>query len=127
MHLGHPISEKGIETDTFKMWVIKGWPVPKTVTEVRSFLGFTSYYQCFIHKYSHVAEPLHKIISGDNASKENKMIQWVGKVMKPSGNVRKSLLPLLFGICRFQDSFQTTYGCLHLGARHNPLSESNLH
>ena len=47
----------------------------KTVTEVRSFLGFTSYYCWFIFKYAQVAWPLYWLISGENASK-NKAIVW---------------------------------------------------
>ena len=44
MHLGHKILERGIETDDSKIKVIQEWPTPKTVTEVRKFLGFTNYY-----------------------------------------------------------------------------------
>ena len=43
-YLGHRISEGGIETDDSKSTVICEWPTPKTVTEIRSFLGFTNYY-----------------------------------------------------------------------------------
>ena len=47
-YLGHKISEGGIETDSRKIKIIQEGPVLKTVTEVRSFLGFTNYY----HKLS---------------------------------------------------------------------------
>ena len=43
-YLGHTISEGGIEADQSKLKVTREWPTPKTVTEVRSFLGFTDYY-----------------------------------------------------------------------------------
>ena len=39
-YLGHIISEEGIETDDSKINVICKRPTSKTVTEVRSFLGF---------------------------------------------------------------------------------------
>ena len=45
-YLGHKTSENGIETDNRKIKV----PVPKTVTEVRSFLGFTNYVCRSIYK-----------------------------------------------------------------------------
>ena len=66
-YLGHRILEGGIEIDDSKIKVIQEWPVPKAVTEVRSFLGFTDYYCHFIYKYAQVARPLYKLISGENA------------------------------------------------------------
>ena len=44
-YLGHIVSAKGIETDPKKVETVKNWTVPKTVTDVRSFLGFTNYYR----------------------------------------------------------------------------------
>ena len=42
-YLGHIVSEEGIRTDPAKIEVVKTWPVPKSVKEVRQFLGFTGY------------------------------------------------------------------------------------
>ena len=38
--LGHVVSAEGISTDPAKIERVKDWPVPTTVVEVRSFLGF---------------------------------------------------------------------------------------
>ena len=43
-YLGHIVSAKGIETDPKKVEAVKNWTIPKTVTDIRSFLGFTNYY-----------------------------------------------------------------------------------
>jgi hypothetical protein len=43
--LGHIISKGGISVDLVKVREIVGWKIPKTVTEVRSFLGLTGYYR----------------------------------------------------------------------------------
>ena len=51
-YLGHIVSKDGIKTDPKKIEAIKDWPVPKTVTEVKSFLGFMNYYHKFIPKYA---------------------------------------------------------------------------
>ncbi|XP_073051252.1 uncharacterized protein [Primulina eburnea] len=37
--LGHIVSREGIAVDPMKIEVIKKWPIPTTVSEVRSFLG----------------------------------------------------------------------------------------
>ena len=75
-YLGHIVSDKGIETDPKKIEAILKWPVPKTVHDVRSFLGFTNYYRKFIYKYAQKAKPLNKLISGDKAKKKYSKIDW---------------------------------------------------
>ena len=55
-YLCHIVSAKGIETDPKKIKAVKDWTVPKTVTDVRSFLGFTNHYRRFIKGYANVAD-----------------------------------------------------------------------
>ena len=43
-YLGHVVSEEGVSTDPDKIKSVTEWPQPTTVPEVRSFLGFVSYY-----------------------------------------------------------------------------------
>ena len=75
-YLGHIVSDKGIETDPKKIEAIVNWPVPKTVHDVRSFLGFTNYYRKFIYKYAQKAKPLNKLISGENVKKKHSKVDW---------------------------------------------------
>ena len=75
-YLGHIVSNKGIETDPKKIEAIVNWPGPRTVHEVRKFLGFTNYYRKFVYKYAHIARPLNKLISGENAKKKHKRVEW---------------------------------------------------
>ena len=70
IYLDHVVSTDGIQTDPKKVEAICMWPVSTNVTEVRSFLGFTNYYQRFIKKYAQVAKPLYILISGENASRK---------------------------------------------------------
>ena len=66
-YLGHIDSLEGIATNPAKIETIQKWPVPKTVTDVRSFTGFTNYYCKFIKGYAKIARPLHELTSGENA------------------------------------------------------------
>ena len=47
LYLGHILSSHGIETDPKKIALVKHWPCPETVTQVRKFLSFTNYYRLF--------------------------------------------------------------------------------
>ena len=60
-YLGHVVSNEGVSTDPDKIKSATEWPQPTTVTEVRSFLGFVSYYRRFIPNFSEVAKPLNKL------------------------------------------------------------------
>ena len=75
-YLGHIVSAKGIETGPKKVEAVKNWTIPKTVTDVRSFLGFTNYYRRFVKDYAKVARLLNILISGENAAKKKKLVEW---------------------------------------------------
>ena len=60
--LGHTVSGEGISTDPGKISAVKELPVPKTVSELRSFLGFCSYYRKFVKGFSQIAAPLNKLV-----------------------------------------------------------------
>jgi len=63
--LGHVVSDQGIGTDPAKAELIRNWPQPTSVTEVRSFLGLASYYRKFILGFACIAAPLHKLTCKD--------------------------------------------------------------
>ena len=61
--------------DEHKIEVMRKWPVPHTVMEVRSFLGFANYYNWFLKGYASVTKPLYELVSGENVSKKNRLVQ----------------------------------------------------
>jgi hypothetical protein len=63
--LGHIVSSKGIEVDKSKVEVIQKLPTPRTVKDVRSFLGHAGFYRRFIHSFSTIAKPLCNLLSQD--------------------------------------------------------------
>lgn len=61
--LGHQVSSQGVSTDPDKISAVREWPVPGTLKELRSFLGFCSYYRRFIESFSQIAGPLHDVVN----------------------------------------------------------------
>jgi hypothetical protein len=57
-YLGHVISKAGIEPNPKKTEVIRNYPQPKKLKEVRAFLGLCNYYRKFCKDYSKIAGPL---------------------------------------------------------------------
>ena len=56
--LGYVLSNDGIQTDPEKVTAITKLQAPKSLNEVRSFLGMTGYYRQCMPNYAKVAEPL---------------------------------------------------------------------
>ena len=64
------MSESGVGTDPEKVAAVKDWPVPKSIHDIRAFLGTTSYYRRFISGYADIAKPLHKL------TEKNQTFDW---------------------------------------------------
>ena len=56
--LGHVLSGDGIEVQAEKVKAVRDWPVPKNISELRSYLGMVSYYRKFIPGFANIAAPL---------------------------------------------------------------------
>jgi hypothetical protein len=54
-YLGIIIGEGRITMDSVKLGGIRDWPVPTTLKQTRSFLGFGNFYRKFISHYSELA------------------------------------------------------------------------
>uniref|UniRef100_A0A8C2JKG0 ribonuclease H n=1 Tax=Cyprinus carpio TaxID=7962 RepID=A0A8C2JKG0_CYPCA len=62
--LGHVVSAAGISVDPEKVVAVQEWAAPKTVHQVRSFLGFMGYYRRFIKDFSKIARPINQLLEG---------------------------------------------------------------
>ena len=63
--LGHVISESGIEVDKAKIDLISNLPPPRSVKEIRSFLGHAGFYRRFIKDFSKISRPLCNLLAKD--------------------------------------------------------------
>ena len=59
--LGHVVSGDGIRTDPKKVEAVQNWPVPRSVSQVRSFVGLITYYRRFVKDFSQIARPLYEL------------------------------------------------------------------
>ena len=63
--MGHVVSSKGVSMDMSKVECILSWPIPKSVKELRGFLGLTRYYRHFIQGYGTISKPLTNLLKKD--------------------------------------------------------------
>ena len=65
IYLGHKISEAGAQPDESKLEAVRFFPTPKSVKDVKSFLGLAGYYRKFIKDFSKKALPLTGLLKKD--------------------------------------------------------------
>ena len=58
VYLSHIIGNGGAKIDPDKIAAVKHWPVPKTVKQIRSFIGFCNYFDPFVRDFAQIARPL---------------------------------------------------------------------
>jgi hypothetical protein len=56
--LGHRITQEGLKMDDHKVKAILDWEPLRSISALRSFLGFASYYHEFIKKFVKITMPL---------------------------------------------------------------------
>ena len=67
--LGHHIGADGLAVMQDKVKAVEEWPVPRDVSDVRSFLGLTGFYRKFVKAYSKVALPMSNLTKTVTGSK----------------------------------------------------------
>jgi len=82
-YLGMIIEEGRISMDPVKLGGIKDWPIPTTVKQVRSFLGFGNFYRKFISHYSDLARPLNDL------TKKDKKFEWTNDCQESFDTLKK--------------------------------------
>jgi hypothetical protein len=63
--VGHVLSAKGVSIHPSKIEAVSKWQSPKSVIEIRSFLGLAGYYRRFIENFSKIAKPMTELLKSN--------------------------------------------------------------
>ena len=58
---GHVVSALGVSVNPEKVEVVMSWKRPKSIFEIRSFLGLAGYYKRFIEDFSRLVAPMTRL------------------------------------------------------------------
>lgn len=73
-YLGHKVTREGLHTASEKVEAVSSWPTPRTLTDVRSFLGLCQYYAKFVPNFSEIAKPLFQLTEGRRKPKTSSVL-----------------------------------------------------
>ena len=63
--MGHIVSHEGVKIDPKKIKSMMDSSIPKTLNNLRGFLGLTGYYRKFFQNYGRLAAPLTTLLKKD--------------------------------------------------------------
>ena len=85
-YLGHIITPDGLKPNPGRVEAVQQFPVPESVTQVRQFLGLTSYYRRFIDGFAKIASPLHSL------TKKNAQFIWNSECQTAFDSLKQKLI-----------------------------------
>ena len=85
-YLGHIISDDGISVDSDKVAAVQNMQPPKTIRDVRSFLGMASYYRKYVPNFSKIAKPLNAL------TRKHAKFNWTAEAQSAFDTLKQSLL-----------------------------------
>ena len=62
---GHVLSEEAVRTDEKNVEAVRNMPMPKSVKQVRQFIGMRNFYRKHIPNFALIASPLTDLIRKD--------------------------------------------------------------
>ncbi|CEP08728.1 hypothetical protein [Parasitella parasitica] len=101
LFLGYIVTRDSIKPNPKTIEKVKDFPLPKTLKELRSFLGLASYYRRFVPNFAKIARPLH------NQLQTTKRIPWDDAATKAFYELKEKLTtpPILLAKPDFEREF----------------------
>ncbi|POM81554.1 Putative retroelement [Phytophthora palmivora] len=85
--LGDYVGRAGIRIDPAKVNVLRDWPLPRTRSELQTFMGMAVYVQRFCNDFANNAAPLFDLLKGNGKQK----IVWTDSLRKNFEFLKKSI------------------------------------
>ncbi|GBG80934.1 hypothetical protein CBR_g31490, partial [Chara braunii] len=86
LYLGHVLDRDGLKPEDSKIATIRDWLMPRTLTELRSFLGLANYYRKLVRNFSTIAAPLRRLL------KKEAIWQWDKDCTSALKRLKRALL-----------------------------------
>ena len=83
--LGHRLGSTGLSVSQDKISAVRDWPMPRSVQEVRSFLGLAGFYRRFVQDFSKIAHPITEL------TKHEKRFEWADVEQKAFEELKSAL------------------------------------
>jgi len=84
-YLGHVCTPLGIRPDPKKVRAIEEYPVPRTIRDVRAFIGLAGYYRRHVPNFAGLAKPLTTL------TKKDVSFVWTPECQQACGELKKIL------------------------------------
>uniref|UniRef100_A0A914YY30 RNA-directed DNA polymerase n=1 Tax=Panagrolaimus superbus TaxID=310955 RepID=A0A914YY30_9BILA len=85
-YLGHVVSDRGVELGKDKVEKVQNFPPPRTVSQVRQFIGLASCHRKFIEGFSTITSPLLAL------TKKDTKFEWSEKEEKAFEKLKEKLV-----------------------------------
>ena len=109
-YFGYVIDFAGLHVDLEKLQILKYWPIPQNIHELRSFLGLVNFYRRFILGFSHIAWPLNQLRKGNGKT----VFKWTPTQQQAFEQLKNKLctapvlmLPNFIGLLRLRRTHRT--------------------
>ena len=94
-YLAHHVSKEGVWPSKRNLKAVADFALPWTYTEIRAFLGLVGHYQWFIKGFAKIAQPLHKNLSREGASKKREQVMLTEEAQGAFTMLKKACLEIL--------------------------------
>ena len=109
LFMDYVVSSDSLRVDKSKIEVIRNWPRPCSITEVRSFYGLAAFYRRFIPHFNNIMAPMTDCMKGNR-------FQWTKKAEDAFQliKVRLTTFPILV-LPNFSQPFELHCDALKVG------------